>query len=144
MSEEETKPKLTITEKQKIKRRQNLEKARVIKREQQQKQRLVKEKIKQHEPNLSESDETESESEEEEVIYKPPKKESKNKIKYIDPNDEIVELRKRVSDLEKKKTRKKTVYLEKEKPVEVIKTVEKQVLQKDQMLDSMKNRILNF
>ena len=144
MSEEETKPKLTITEKQKIKRRQNLEKARVIKREQQQKQRLVKEKIKQHEPNLSESDESETESEEEEVIFKSTKKESKTKSKNIDPNDEIVELRRRISDLEKKKTRKKTVYLEKEKPVEVVKIVEKAVLQKDQVIDTMKNRILNF
>ena len=153
-----------LSEEAKMSRRANMEKARQTRLKNQEEQRKIVEKYREI---IQQSDEAEretdsSESEEEVITYnKKPKVKAKKEVAmqsigYLAERDKALRLRKleaQVKALELTKEKKgkgsaplrKTIYVETQGPEKVVeKIVEKKVLQKDQMLDHMRKKIVNF
>ncbi len=147
-----------LSEEAKMSRRANMEKARQTRLKNQEEQRKIVEKYREI---IQQSDEGEretdsSESEEEVITYnKKPKVKAKKEVamQSIGYDDKIRKLEAQVKALELTKEKKgkgsaklrKTIYVETQGPEKVVeKIVEKKVLQKDQMLDHMRKKIINF
>jgi CRISPR/Cas system-associated endonuclease/helicase Cas3 len=127
-------------------RRKNAEKARQGRLTKQAEQQKIVDKYKQELENNSSDSDSSSEEEEETITYNK-KSTTKQKTTKIDYEDRIRELENKVLVMSQphKKTKQKTIYIETPGPEKVVeKIVEKRVLQKDQMIDHLKKKILNF
>lgn len=142
------KPKRSISETARNARKANLEKGRQIRLARINQQRELEREVK----KSGYKDDDSTSSEEDEIVYRmnTKSKAEKPSRKVSEEKNEIAELKQMIYALQqqttpKPKKAKKTVYLERP-PVEKVveKIVEKPVLQKDMILDSMKMKILNF
>jgi len=127
-------------------RRKNVEKARLTRKMKQEEQRQIVDKYrKELEERDEESDE--SSSEDEVITYNEPKRKTKKTPNNNEYETRIKELEYKITALSKSKSKpkEKKIYIETQGPEKIVeKIVEKQVLQKNQMIDHMRKKIINF